>query len=842
MLIFAFLALLDGVVGAPSRSHLPRVLSRSVEKTSQNDTFIYASNDTTTLTSNGTAPAIVILDFGRNVEGIPTFEVISASGDTSLFEISFAEARSSLDQYMVLKPSSKTKSQRLTKPKSDGPLPLAAAMDTYRVNQHNITGPTIITNRLIQGTFRYQKLNLSAAGELTLRDIGVRPTTSTTPLTSLPGSFECSDDDLTRIWSVGARTVQLTEIPKSSIPDFLQVTEEGAFAESVAPQVLGSAVAAQLLNYRLEFQVKPVKGGFGFSVLSDTLNSAVYISFDLTKREVTAHAGSTTFDTRLASAALPSNATITLGSWHTVHATVDITDIAVSVNNTPVLSLSQTSRFFGSFGFGASLGHAAYFRNLTATTPTGDLIYTHPLTDRSFLPDFFMGANPADTIVDGSRRDRIAYTGDLDIAMGAAFASTFGTSFVDGSLDLIGSYQVTPGFFTPTAKIQQAPLGAPLDVNITGLIGYSFNFVTAVAQNYEMRGDIAFARAWAPKVVRMLDWADSQTLPNGLFNLSDASFGGDWNYYDPVQSGVVTKFNAVYAYALQQSLRLLEDGGVDAAVYRQRLGRLRAAINENLWSEDLGVYVMSDTFRDGFSQDANAIAILAGVPTGGVSNSSSSRSPASILSAMASGLAAPAGALAFSTSTAKAGWAEKVSPYAAAYHLRAALESRDASSAMMLLKKTWAPMADPANTNYTGCFWETLNPDGTPGLGTVTSLCHGWAAGPTAELSKHVLGVQPTAPGFKEWMVQPQTLGLMWAKGRYPTVLGGIVVNWRFEDGLLRMKVVSPAGTVGKVYMPQPLMTPLEKSVIRVNGVARNGTQFEVKGGDTFELTQSLLG
>ncbi|TDZ31505.1 hypothetical protein C8035_v012251 [Colletotrichum spinosum] len=707
--------------------------------------------------------------------------------------MSYGETEAALSQYM-----------------SDGPLPLAAAMDTYGVNRYNITGPSIFANRLIQGAFRYQKLNLSTPGALTLRSIGVKPTTSTTALTQLPGSFECSDEDLTRIWSVGARTVQLTEIPKNSVPDFLRVTDEGAYAESAAPQALGSAAAAQLVSYRLHFRVKPVRGGFGFSVLSDTLNSAVYVSFDLDKRAVAANAGSTTCDTQIAAAEIPANLSVNLGPWHSVLATVDMTDVSVSVNNTTVLSFTQSARFFGSFGIGASLSHAAYFQNMTAATPAGETIYTHPLTDRSFLADFFMGANPADAIVDGSRRDRIAYSGDLDIAVGAAFASTFGTSFVDGSLELIGSYQETPGFFTPTAKIQQAPLSAPLDANVTGLVGYSFNFLTAIAQNYEMRGNLTFAQTWAPRVVKMLDWADSQTLSDGLFNLAEESFGGDWNYYDPAQSGVVTKFNAVYAYSLQQCMRLLKDAGVDVAVYQARLDRLRAAINEKLWSEDLGVYIMSDNLTTGFAQDANALAILAGVPD------------------------AP--------TRQRFGPTIPVSPYAAAYHLRAALESRDASSAAMLLKKTGAPMADPGNANYTGCFWETLNADGTPGLGLATSLCHGWAAGPTAELSRHVLGVRPTVPGFAEWKVEPQTLGLEWARGRYPTVLGDIVVDWRFEGGLLRMKVESPVGgNKGVIYLPQPMMTLVEESVIRVNGAVVNGSVFEVSGGDSFALTQNVL-
>ncbi|KAK1511317.1 alpha-L-rhamnosidase [Colletotrichum costaricense] len=811
-IIFCLLSSADGRHG-PQRHHLAQ---KSASSSSTNGTVVFGSNETAALTSDGTTASIVVLDYGHNVEGFPTFEVISTSGDTSSFEISFAESNSALDSYM-----------------SDGPLPLAAAMDTYRVNQYNITAPSIITNRLIQGAFRYQKLNLSSAGSLRLRDIGVKPTTSTTPVTKLPGSFECSDEDLTRIWTTGARTVQLTEIPKKSIPDFLQVSDEGAYAESQAPQGLAGAVAAQLLNYRLDIQAKPVKGGFGVSVLCDTLNSCVYLSFNLDSHTITAHAGSTSLDTHLAASPLPVNTT--LGIWHAVHIDVAMTSIIVTLDNLPVLNLTQTSRYFGSFGFGASFGHAAYFRNLTASTPTGETIYTNPLTSPSFLPDFMMGANPADTIVDGSRRDRIAYTGDLDVALGAAFASTFGTSFIDGSLDLLGSYQATPGFFIPTAKIQQAPLGEPLNTNLTGLVGYSFNFLSALAQNYEMRGNLTFAKQWAPKVSRMLDWADSQTLPNGLFNLADESFGGDWNYYDTPQSGVVTKFNVVYAYALQQSLPLLRDAGLNTTVYQTRLDSLHSAINTNLWNPDLNAYALSSTLTTGFAQDANALAILAGVP-------SSPNTTASILSTLARDLILPAGPLAFSNSTTSAGFAQKISPYASSYHLRAAFSARDASTAMTLLKTLWAPMADPKHENYTGCFWETLNPDGTPGLGVVTSLCHGWAAGPTAGISRYVLGIQPVVPGFAEWKVEPQSLGLEWAKGRYPTVRGDIVVDWRFEGGMLRMGAESPAGTKGTIYLPEPLVTSLEESVIRVNGVVKNGTQFEVNGGDAFVLTQERLG
>jgi len=62
--------------------------------------FISGSDDVLVLNANTTS-SIVILDYGHEVEGIPSFEVLSRHGDTSLFEISYAESLASFSQYMV---------------------------------------------------------------------------------------------------------------------------------------------------------------------------------------------------------------------------------------------------------------------------------------------------------------------------------------------------------------------------------------------------------------------------------------------------------------------------------------------------------------------------------------------------------------------------------------------------------------------------------------------------------------------------------------------------------------------------------------------------------------------
>ncbi|KAI1337209.1 Six-hairpin glycosidase-like protein [Xylariaceae sp. FL0016] len=807
---WTLLLMCQSLVGALSTS---RPHSFNKRSTQARELILSPDGGTVSMTSNGSEPDIVVIDYGHNIEGIPTFEVASHSGGTSVLEITYSETQAGLDLYM-----------------SDGPLALAAAMDSYRVNAYNIKEPTTFTNRLIQGGFRYQKLNLSTAGSLEIRNLGVSPTTNTTPLTQLPGSFSCSDEELTRIWHAGARTVQLSEIPQNTIPLFWELTSEGALVESLVPQVLQTIEAAQLLQYQINFEVKPITRGFGFMVLGSTLNVGIYIYCDIANKVISAHYGSTERDSEpLATASLPTN--ITLGSWHSVEATAAVTDVTVSIDGLELLSFTQTSSFYGSAGLGASYGHAAIFRNFNLNSSDGSYSYSASFLDDTFWDDFLMGQNPNNTVVDGSRRDRIAYTGDLDIALGSAFASTDGGPFVEGAIDLLGSFQATPGFFIPTAKIQQPPRAGPLDINTTGLIGYSFNFLTAIAQYYEMTGDSSFADKWATPVIDMLEWANSQVLSNGLLNISDASIGGDWNYYDPTQSGVVTKFNMVYAYSLQECISFLQASAVDTTSYEERLSALRNAIDTQLWSDDLNAYILSEAVTDGFAQDANALAILAGV-------ASANHSAETILGSMASELYLPAGPLAFSPSTTEAGFAQKISPYSSAYHLRAAFMVNDTETVKTLLTSLWAPMANPQSTNYTNCFWETLLPDGTPGLGITTSMCHAWASGPTAELSRNVLGIQATAPGFQTWKIVPQTLGLEWAKGKHPTPHGAIQVDWKFVDGLLKMTIEGPVGTQGTVHLPSPMMTGTQESVIKVNGQVVNGTSFTVQGGRNFTLIQ----
>jgi alpha-L-rhamnosidase len=75
------------------------------------------------------------------------------------------------------------------------------------------------------------------------------------------------------------------------------------------------------------------------------------------------------------------------------------------------------------------------------------------------------------------------------------------------------------------------------------------------------------------------------------------------------------------------------------------------------------------------------------------------------------------------------------------------------------------------------------------------SLCHGWAAGPTAWLMEHILGITPASPGFPTVTVRPHLTDLEWARGTFPTPHGLIEVSHtRRADGSVQTDLTLPDG------------------------------------------------
>jgi hypothetical protein len=147
------------------------------------------------------------------------------------------------------------------------------------------------------------------------------------------------------------------------------------------------------------------------------------------------------------------------------------------------------------------------------------------------------------------------------------------------------------------------------------------------------------------------------------------------------------------------------------------------------------------------------------------------------------------------------------------YVLDALAMAKQTNAGLDMVDRYWGGMLDVGATT----FWEGFDLDWTldagridelvpPGkkdihgdfgehcyIGFRHSLCHGWAGGPTAWLSRHVLGVQPLTPGCRKLSIDPHLGRLEWAKGTFPTPHGPVSIDVRkLPDGTLQIDCSAP--------------------------------------------------
>ncbi|MFD4875056.1 alpha-L-rhamnosidase C-terminal domain-containing protein [Streptomyces sp. NPDC058420] len=743
---------------------------------------------TLTLAAGGTAPTIV-LDYGKDVGGLPYFTVSAESGSPQL-KAGYSE------------------SARYVSASGDGGTPWGEG-DPARSDTYTVTGPGTITNRSVQGGERYEEITLTSPGTLTLTAAGIQYVADRTTADGYQGYFVSSSDQLNKIWYEGAYTAQLDSAAAGSLPGSWRVGGGVLDAYGSAPPNVG------LLNqggswgdYTTTFDTNLVSNQAGWVVRGqDADNGYVFIlnahddtgGTPDTLQELDLHDGTYT---SVGSTPLP--APLTFGSWHTVTTTVSGTTITVSLDNTRLVSLSSasfpagtTAYPTGTVGFREYTGEEAYFRNLKVVNSSGTTLYSDALGTASALSAFTVpGVNSVASILDGAKRDRAIWSGDLNVEGPTVYDSTGRTEYLKGALQLLGSHRLSSGFVTGALPPQDALHTGAAIPGTTGTYSatYSMYWLLALESYYLYTGDTAFVQQEWPVAQAELAWNAAQVDSRGLF-VTDASDGADWDFYDSVKTGAVTEYNLIYYKALLDGAQLATAAGQStlAATYTQRAADLKAAINTYLFNSASGLYRISDTKTTGVPQDANALAVLYGVAP--------AASDASILAALRTSLWTTSyGPVPFSPD---AGYSSVISPFAGGYELQARLATGDTAGAEALLGTLWGHMATPG-TDFTGTMWENIATDGSPGLGTTTSLAHGWSTAPTSALSGYVLGAQPVTAGYATWSVEPHPGDLAWAEGRVPTPHGALAVSWAGESGIgqFGMQVTAPSGTSGTIAVP----------------------------------------
>ena len=160
------------------------------------------------------------------------------------------------------------------------------------------------------------------------------------------------------------------------------------------------------------------------------------------------------------------------------------------------------------------------------------------------------------------------------------------------------------------------------------------------------------------------------------------------------------------------------------------------------------------------------------------------------------------------------GGAEGLSAFWGYYVLQALDESGETDAALEIIRRYWGGMLDMGATTFWEDFdikWaenafriDELPREGKKDVhgdcgrfcytGFRHSLCHGWASGPTSFLSRRILGIKPTEPGYKKIIIDPHLGGLDYAEGKIPTPHGVITVRHENTPDGIKTDICVPDG------------------------------------------------
>lgn len=361
--------------------------------------------------------------------------------------------------------------------------------------------------------------------------------------------------------------------------------------------------------------------------------------------------------------------------------------------------------------------------------------------------------NMQEYLWDGIKRDRLVWIGDMHPEVSTIHAVFGFNDVVPRSLDL--TRDVTP-----------------VTEWMNGISSYSMWWVLIHEDLWLHRGDRAYLESQKPYLTALLKRLAALIGPDGRERIDGLRFL-DWPS-SPNPQGVTAGLQALLVMTLDSGARLMQVLGdtSTAALCTEAADRGRQVVPDANGSKSGAALLALAGMRDA-RETANAVLKVDG-PKG-------------------------------------------ISTFYGFYVLQALAASGDVDTALEFIRTYWGAMLDLGATT----FWEDFNLDWVPGaaridelvppgkkdihgdfgaycyVGLRHSLCHGWASGPTAWMSQHVLGVKPVEPGCRRVRIRPNLGSLQWAEGTYPTPHGPIRIRHEKKpDGSVDSKITAPPGVV----------------------------------------------
>ncbi|MCE7041424.1 alpha-L-rhamnosidase C-terminal domain-containing protein [Dyadobacter sp. CY312] len=358
--------------------------------------------------------------------------------------------------------------------------------------------------------------------------------------------------------------------------------------------------------------------------------------------------------------------------------------------------------------------------------------------------------NMQEYLWDGIKRDRLVWVGDMHPEV-MTINTVFGKNeVVAKSLDRARDITPLPGW-------------------MNGISAYSMWWVLIHRDLYRNQGDKEYLRQQQKYLIALLDQLLSKVKDNKE-NLDGGRFL-DWPSSENPQ-GVHAGLHAMMVMTL--------DAGAELCTI---LDEPAQAVKCKAMATNMKLYVPDPNH----SKQAAALMALAGLIPADKAN----------------------------TEVIAVGECAKFSTFYGYYMLQAKAQAEDYQGAMDCIRNYWGGMLDMGATTFWEDFdleWtknaapiDELVPDGKDDIhgdfgaycykNLRHSLCHGWASGPTAWLTEHVLGVSVVEPGGKVIQVKPNLGDLQWVEGTYPTPLGVVKVRHEKQaNGKIKTDVDAPKG------------------------------------------------
>jgi len=430
-------------------------------------------------------------------------------------------------------------------------------------------------------------------------------------------------------------------------------------------------------------------------------------------------------------------------------------------------------------------------------------------------------------LVDGAKRDRAVWPGDMGIAVPSSFVSTGDLDSVRNALQTMYDYMNSDGSF-PEAGPPLLQQGSDT-YHMWSLIG-TYNYVLYT-------NDTAFLRRNWPKYLRAMAYITAkQTYASGLLRVTGTR---DWARW---QTGYnMTEAQMILYRTLATGVDCaawMSDASGAATRWAAAAASLRTAVTTHCFDPARGAFRDNATDTSLYPQDANALSLALGLVDPG-SAAAQSISARLLDNWTPLGPAAPE-------------LPGNVSPFVSSFEVHAHLAAGQTARALELIRRSWGWYLDhPDGSQSTAV--EGFLVDGTWGYRSnrgygndpsYVSHAHGWSTGPTSALTESVLGLAVTGRAGETWRFAPQLGDLTRAEGGFVTRLGRFRAGWKRDaaGGGFGAELSSPTGTRGVLVLPVVRQGVMPRVVVdgervdpqwrRKGSVVFDTVAVEVAGGD----------